>query len=336
MKRPAFFLVFGLLTALTRLACSASNTLVIAPVIDLRADTSSPPRGLSDDKQQTQLLFGEAVTVGASSGAWVQVNAVEQPAYKYHKQWEGYPGWVPAASLKTGDIAPPDSIVTRKWLPVSAEKKGEPFLRLPLGSRVRVLSRGWAWSRVDLLNGQRGWAPRNGLRKLRKVRGDMQRRAILETAALLVGDPYVWGGLSPADETRQTWLSGVDCSGLVHLSYRVNGVGVPRDSLEQYWRADKIKRAVLRPADLIFSANAKNPKKISHVALYAGWNEPPHPPLSPRERAVVDGWIIEAPQTGLAVRKIPFKEKYGRDLSSVESGDTVGDRVIYFGRFLKD
>ncbi len=83
-------------------------------------------------------------------------------------------------------------------------------------------------------------------------------------------------------------------------------------------KAKPIKRDQLKPADLIFSAKADSPKKITHVALYAG-----------------DAQIIEAPQTGMVVRKISFKEKYGKDFSEVESGDRVGERVVYFGSFLQ-
>ena len=65
--------------------------------------------------------------------------------------------------------------------------------------------------------------------------------------------------------------------------------------------------------DLIFSAKEEQPKKITHVAMYVG-----------------HGDIIEAPQMGLSVRKISFKEKYGKDLNEVESGDHVGNRYVYF------
>jgi len=83
-------------------------------------------------------------------------------------------------------------------------------------------------------------------------------------------------------------------------------------------KAKPITRAEIKPADLIFSAKADYPKKITHVALYVG-----------------DGQIIEAPQTGIVVRKISFKEKYGKEITEVESGDKVGERVIYFGSFLQ-
>src|SRR5258708_18147762 len=75
-------------------AFAVQKAVVIVPVADLRSDQSLPEPGKSDDKQQTQLLFGETVEVVASSGEWVQVNAIEQPSFKYHQRWEGYPGWV--------------------------------------------------------------------------------------------------------------------------------------------------------------------------------------------------------------------------------------------------
>jgi cell wall-associated NlpC family hydrolase len=250
MRGVTHFLLLGNLVIGSAAILRADTTaVVVVPVADLRSDQSLPPLGKSDDKQQTQLLFGETVKVKESSGAWSLVEAVEQPSFKYHQRWEGYPGWVLRKSL----------------VEVSRNPK-TPAVMLVL------------------------------------------RNDVLKVAESFLGTPYYWGGLS---------MQGIDCSGLVHIAYRLNGLVVPRDSLEQHMQAKAITRAELKAADLIFSAPVKTPQKVTHVAFYAGSNE-----------------IIEAPQTGMVVRRISFKEKYGRDLSEVDSGQTVGERVIYFGRFM--
>ena len=163
--------------------------------------------------------------------------------------------------------------------------------------------------------GYPGWVSRRALGYRNSIFaggaiGDMgKHEEICSFAQEMIGAPYLWGGLS---------RSGFDCSGLVHLAYRQYWEKIPRDAHEQWMKAKPIKRADLKPADLIFSAKADQPKTITHVAIYAG-----------------DGQIIEAPQTGIPVRKISFKEKYGKPLENVESGDRVGERVVYFGSYLR-
>ena len=44
--------------------------------------------------------------------------------------------------------------------------------------------------------------------------------------------------------------------------------------------------------------------------------------------------VIEAPQTGMVVRRLLFELKFGAKIESVENGQRVGDRVLYFGRLL--
>jgi cell wall-associated NlpC family hydrolase len=189
------------------------------------------------------------------------------------------------------------------------------------GEKVIVHESSGPWARIEaveqpefthhnLWEGYPGWVLKNSLGppKSKKKAAKSSSGDILAFAASVIGTPYLWGGLSN---------QGFDCSGLVHLAYRQHEMTIPRDSYEQWMKAKRIPRAQLEKADLIFTAKVKNPKKITHVALYAG-----------------DGQIIEAPQTGLEVRKIAFEEKYGVPIDQVESGDIVGERVIYFGSFL--
>jgi len=344
MKIPIFFA--AILTGLYGSACTAEPTsaVVIVPVADVWSRPMVSGETPKDELRETQVLFGERVIVHESSGAWVRIEAVEQPTFRQHNRWEGYPGWILKSnfgSTPTGWEA--NTIVITKWLPIY--EGGKVIEVLPLGSYLRTVGKGGQdVTAVVLPDGHKGVANFEGtLSDAHHARAELIpgtfRQTFIHPSKLLMGDSYLWGGLTPEmDPVLHTpWRTpaeasvagglqpagmtslGIDCSGLIHLIYRVNGMTIPRDAHEQWMKATPIKRADLKPADLIFSAKADNPKTITHAALYTG-----------------EGQIIEAPQTGTVVRKISFKEKYGRDLSQVESGQTVGDRVIYFGSFLHD
>jgi cell wall-associated NlpC family hydrolase len=339
--RSLFFIVF----AACPVFAAFQRSLVVVPVADVRRHPGPP---VVNSDEETQVLFGEAVDVIKSSGPWSYVNVPDQPKYVYENaefgarsagegvshqnnllphsafrtpHWQGYPGWVFSKSLSPeSEALKPNAIITRKWLPVTKEIGGTLWMQLPLGARVFVFKTDHEWSLIDLGNGAQGWALTAGMRELTAFpKASRVRKDIIQTAEFLTGDPYLWGGRSPYDSYHPEQLSGVDCSGLVHLSYIVNGVEIPRDAMEQYMKAEKIKPADLRPADLIFSAPLKEPGRITHVSLFAG-----------------KGWVIEAPQTGQTVRKIRFEEKFGKALDSVHPGDRLQDRVIYFGRLLKE
>jgi hypothetical protein len=325
--------LFFLLPFLSAPSFAIQKAVVIVPVADLRSDKSLPEPGKSDDKQQTQLLFGETVEVVKSEGEWAYINAIEQPEFTTHQRWEGYPGWVLRKAVRLNSKRNSVKYLVNVkysylWDHVH-DPRGEglspvslPFLtlgsELHTGEPYRDNRPEDAWI-IFRDPGFPAAIPSADIRSAEEKPVTSRRAGLIQTATLLLGDTYVWGGLTPADEKDDIRLTGVDCSGLTHLSYRVNGLTIPRDSMEQYMKAEKIKRAQLKPADLVFSAKADNPQKITHVAMYEG-----------------KGQLIEAPQTGTVVRKIAFKEKFGQDFEKVESGDRVGVRVIYFGRFLKD
>jgi len=281
----AYFFVVSPVFALSPLAN------VTAPVADVWSTPDAQRH--TDDQRETQVLYGEGVQIFESSGAWTRVDVMDQPEFTHRQRWEGYPGWVATSALGPRKESRSDAYVRIPWLV-------RDHTVFPLGAILAL----------------------RGGRDLRLIAlGPGNRAEILATALRFQGVPYLWGGLSaglppqPLTYTAAPSHFGVDCSGLVHLSYRANGLTVPRDAHEQWIKAQPIHRRDLQPADLIFSAKADDPQKMTHVALYAGHGE-----------------IVEAPQTGLAVRKIPFEQKYGQPLARTESGDRVGERVIYFGR----
>jgi hypothetical protein len=76
----------------------------------------------------------------------------------------------------------------------------------------------------------------------------------LAVARGFLGTPYVWGGLG---------RDGIDCSGLVHLSYRAVGSRVPRDAADQAAAAVPVQDP--RPGDLYFFGQYD--AAVSHVGF---------------------------------------------------------------------
>jgi cell wall-associated NlpC family hydrolase len=105
-------------------------------------------------------------------------------------------------------------------------------------------------------------------------KGDL-RAELVKTARRFLGVPYRWGG-----ENK----NGFDCSGLTMVSYRLNGLNLPRNSRMQFKAGRWVPKADLRQGDLVFFAT-KGGNRVTHVGMYAG-----------------KGQFIHAPRTGKTVR----------------------------------
>ena len=98
-----------------------------------------------------------------------------------------------------------------------------------------------------------------------------------------LGCPYVYGGTGPCH-------SGFDCSGLVQAAWASAGVQIPRDSYEQFAALPHVPLASIEPGDiLVYNGEG-------HVAMYVG-----------------GGYIIDAPETGMNVEKIPMSTPWYAD-----------------------
>jgi peptidoglycan DL-endopeptidase CwlO len=89
-----------------------------------------------------------------------------------------------------------------------------------------------------------------------------------------LGKPYQWGATGP---------DSFDCSGLAQAAWAAAGVAIPRDTYEQWAALPHIASSAIQPGDLLYYDG------VGHVAIYVG-----------------DGYIIDAPQTGMDVEKIPM------------------------------
>jgi hypothetical protein len=205
------------------------------------------------------------------------------------------------------------------------------------GEIVRVLKvkDGWAYVRCvqqpefshhNRWEGYPGWIQTSALERFKgkvvtspqpAVKDDALRQRIVDAARKQIGAPYFWGGRSLHDADNQAIATGVDCSGLVNLAYWSVGWAIPRDAHEQFLKATRIEALMLKPGDLIFLSAVGQSNRITHVLMVA-----------------TETTVLEAPQTGEAVREIPFDQRLGVSRSLAHNGDRTPDgRVIYFGRF---
>ena len=82
--------------------------------------------------------------------------------------------------------------------------------------------------------------------------------SVIETARSYQGTPYLYGG---------TTRLGLDCSGLLQLSFGQAGVAIPRSSNEQAGWGEPVKAADLQPGDLVFFGASPGSRTITHVGL---------------------------------------------------------------------
>jgi peptidoglycan DL-endopeptidase CwlO len=98
-----------------------------------------------------------------------------------------------------------------------------------------------------------------------------------------LGCPYVYGATGPCPD-------GFDCSGLAQAAWAAAGVAIPRDSYEQWAELPHVSLSAIEPGDLLIYNGE------GHVAIYVG-----------------GGYIIDAPETGMDVERIPMSTPWYAD-----------------------
>lgn len=142
---------------------------------------------------------------------------------------------------------------------------GEPFT---------VEERRDGWARIRTTYDYPGWIRESALDPVAHARA-------------FLGTPYRWGGMSKA---------GIDCSGLVHMSFRAAGRLVPRDADQQEAAGTPVAEDELRPGDLITYGDAE---RADHIAFWLGDGRILHS----TRREGVDGVLEEREPDHLRARR---------------------------------
>lgn len=256
---------------------------VDSPIVADVPDPRAWPAGLDragrldlNDRVLTQLLLGEPVEILAERDEWLQVVATWQPSDLNPR---GYPGWVPRAHVSAAPAAAErEAVVAVEAAPLRAEPETGPILlEVSYATILPVLEESPAGVRVRLPggSGHDGWLEPSAC-VIRPTYPDrpVDGTAVLAAARRFLGLDYLWGGMN---------AFGLDCSGLVHLSFRALGRQVPRDAHDQAAAAKRVPVDEVRAGDLYFFARPGKP--VHHVGFATG----------------EASWMLHAPRTGAQV-----------------------------------
>ena len=153
-------------------------------------------------------------------------------------------------------------------------------------------------------------------RALRGTAAAEARLQLIAAAESLLGTPYRYAGID---------RKGLDCSGLVHLSFREGlNITVPRTSESIYSWAAKIETKELQPGDLVFFVTAGS--AVSHLGIYAGGGRFIHSASQGPHTGVIYSRLDEAywRRTYLgAGRALPWDNEAAAAIAAVNTGDTA-------------
>jgi cell wall-associated NlpC family hydrolase len=136
------------------------------------------------------------------------------------------------------------------------------------GEPVSVEESRDGWARILTAYDYPGWVREEAI-------GGTEGDAV-EQARRYLGSPYLWGGMTER---------GIDCSGLVHMSYRWLGRLVPRDADQQETAGTPVGEDDLERGHLITYGD----ERATHIAFWVGDGRILHS----TEREGVDGVVEE-------------------------------------------
>ncbi|MFO7574224.1 MAG: C40 family peptidase [Bacteroidales bacterium] len=186
----------------------------------------------------SQLLFGERYEIIAKAGSWIKITT----------KFDNYSGWI------DGDHVYPIPLMNNE--PAFVINRALRCYR-PDGTKL-ILEAGCEVFNPDFsartftLAGDTFTTSESFAESYIKV-----SESKADTAMRFLNSPYIWGGRIP---------SGIDCSGLSQLVYKIHGIALPRDSSQQVDAGTTISfLEEAEPGDLLFFND--EPGRISHVGL---------------------------------------------------------------------
>ncbi len=201
-------------------------------------------------KQENDLLIGEPLLL-----------LREQDGHFLVHCREGYLGFVSCSDIVRLDGAAYERYLTGPRVLIAKDVPDRAQIRFPAGARLKWVRNGGDQVHVE--------TPKGDIMPLPAARcrvcdvPEEKLNQIIAAAQQLMGTPYFWGGRTS---------EGIDCSGLVQMSYAAAGLHLPRDAYQQFYMgqltATRWHRAGLRKGDTLYFLAPDG--KIRHTGIYLG------------------------------------------------------------------
>jgi cell wall-associated NlpC family hydrolase len=186
----------------------------------------------------SQILFGEKYIILDKSGKWLKIECL----------FDNYKGWIDVDHLQQSESM--NNAIGKVLI--------KPLLCYKTDKTKMVLEPGCEIYDPDFTKGTFTTGT-----SIYRASPDFDETfikttdSLTDTAIKFINSPYIWGGRIP---------SGIDCSGLTQLVYKIHGITIPRDSWKQAETGETISFInESRPGDLVFFDNEKG--NISHVGM---------------------------------------------------------------------
>lgn len=207
-------------------------------VVSVRAEASHR------SEMVTQLLFGELFEIIEKNDDWVFVKLV----------YDDYQGWIDAKQYlplynetfeKLNEGTPN---VTLDIVEIITDEKRDMIFPVVLGSTLPFVINNSFYIENDKYSFEGN---------VRTFRDAVTTDIVIENALMYLDAPYLWGGRSPF---------GIDCSGFVQMVFKLSGIRLKRDAVQQATQGDTI--------DFINEATAgclaffdNDEEEITHVGI---------------------------------------------------------------------
>ena len=208
------------------------NYICVNVFVPLRSGPSHKTEMLS------QILFGEIFSVIDKAGSWIKIRT----------NFDDYMGWIDSDHVQLSHVETISSgyVLNRSLVCYKSDRTkivleaGCEIFNPNFVEKVFFAGKNQYTTDIDFTNNFVS-----------------TKDSLPDSALKFINSPYIWGGRIP---------SGIDCSGLTQLVYKIHGIAIPRDSGQQAEagkNVDFIDQA--EPGDLVFFDNDRG--KISHVGM---------------------------------------------------------------------